>query len=107
MIKAQRLHQFSLDLTAHFREDDNQALTYTHTNSASLSSWLQLNTSDQKLEGTPPQGLDDSLNMTVTATDITGLSVTSNTFELQILTDQPPQITTPVPPIIDCYEGIL
>lgn len=107
MVKAQRLHNFSLDLTAHFREDDNQALTYTYTNSVSHSSWLQLNTSNQKLEGTPPQGLDDSLNMTVTATDITGLSVTSNTFELQILADHPPQITTTVPSIIGCYEGVL
>lgn len=107
MVTAQRLHDLNFNLALYFREDDSQALTYTYTSDTDHSAWLIVNNADQKLQGTCAQGVNQTSTMTITATDVTGLATTSNSFTFQLLEDLPPQETTAVPSSIDCYEGVL
>jgi len=77
---------YSYDTSANFTDVDvNDVLTYSATlaNGSALPSWLSINTTTGVLSGTPLNGNDGTMNITVTATDIAGSAV-SDTYTLTV-----------------------
>jgi len=77
---------YSYNTSVHFNDiDSNDVLTYSATlsNGSALPIWLSINTTTGVLSGTPLNGDVGVIDVTVTATDIAGLSV-SDTYTLTV-----------------------
>ncbi len=77
--------KISLELSANtFADPQNEAMTYvaTQSNGQALPPWLNFNPTTRTLSGTVPTGME-SLILTVSATDISGLS-TTETFSATV-----------------------
>ena len=81
--------------TATFADPQGEPLTYTATlaNGQALPSWLTFNAANDTFTGTPP-ATAETLNITVTATDSSQLSV-SDTFSATVVA--PPTVTAQTP----------
>ena len=81
----------------HFADADGDTLTYsaTLTDGSILPSWLSMNATTGILSGTPTYNDAASINITVTATDITGGSI-SDSYTLTVNnTNEVPELVNP------------
>ena len=80
---------FSLSVSANFADDDTgNAPPDVLTFSGALPNWLTIDPQTGVLSGTPKAG-DPDTDVTVTANDLAGLSV-SDTFSLSVVAEPPP-----------------
>ena len=81
----------------HFADADGDTLTYSATlaDGTVLPSWLSMDATTGILSGTPTYNDAASINITVTATDITGGSI-SDSYTLTVNnTNEPPELVNP------------
>ncbi len=77
-----------------FFDPNGQSLSYSahQSNGQALPSWLSFNAATDSFSGTVPTGISN-FNLTVTATDSSGLSV-SDSFAVTVVPAAPPKVTT-------------
>ena len=93
-IDVQTLHYFSLPVSSFFSEPDGEIITYSVTTN-DTETWLGINSAT--LEGTrqvnTANGGNMTVEMTITATDPHGQSVSSNIVVLNLMHDEDPVIS--------------
>ena len=92
---------YSYNASIHFNEvdvGDTLAYSATLSDGGTLPSWLTIDSTTGILNGTPANGDNGTIDVTVTATDTAGLSVSDTyTLTVDINTNIAPILTTAIP----------
>ena len=99
------LHYFEVDLATIFSEPDGEEMTYTAALHSSVSAWLTIDNTTNKIYGTPTQVNDVNRAFYLYAHD-PKFDDTSVYIYLRIRRNDPPTRDTSVPTLI-CYEDVL